>query len=401
MENRDDFDEAPTLVRSPCRRTAKPDGIEGQLLLGKYRILRCLAKGGMGVIYLARVEGAAGFIKPVVVKRVLPSFANAPEYIESFIHEAQVLAALHDPGIANVIDFEKTESGYLMVLEYVHGFEVKEWTNYLAQKGERIPCDIAVMILISVLTTLQHVHGLRREKTRLPEIVHRDISPANIMIDAEGRIKLVDFGIALFLPTTPLEYDANEEIPFMGKLPYAAPELLRGRRPSAASDIFACGVTLHELLTGRNEFVGHDTSETIHNVMTHHLSPIGAYCRHAPEGIDNIIGKATQKKADERFQSAGAFAEALRSILATQEYVLLNKLAGMVQRDFHSEEMILYLDTPSLEERDMAWQTSSFLPESVLNDPYVTAHYRSNEKIESFEWETLPTSLQDDSGKIK
>jgi eukaryotic-like serine/threonine-protein kinase len=353
----------PTLAPPRRHQHAVKDDMTGALLLGRYRIVRRLSSGGMGVVYLARVEGAEGFVKPVVVKRVLPQFASERNFVKMFIREAQLLASLNTPGIANVLDFERIQSGYLMVLEYVHGFEVREWMKYLKQKERCIPTEIAIAIAISVLTTLQHVHGLRQNEANARQIVHRDVTPSNIMVDVEGRIKLVDFGIA-WTPEAGTEIITGDAKLFKGKFSYAAPELLNGQPATPLSDIYACGVTLHEMLVGYNTFAAGDPASTIRRIMTERLGPIHDYRDDAPSGIDGVIGKATEPNPRLRFQSAEVFAEALRQVLPVREHDALRLLGGLAHADFNNDDMPEFLGVESLGERERAWRSPSVVPKS-------------------------------------
>src|SRR5512142_2569019 len=131
------------------------DRMIGQLLLGRYRIVQLLAQGGMGAVYLARVEGAAGFSKPVVIKRILPHLSDSVEDQERFISEAKILSTIHHPGIVDVIDFGKAGGAYLMVLEYVHGYHLGQWSKYVIRTRKVMPWAPSVQVIVSVLGALQ------------------------------------------------------------------------------------------------------------------------------------------------------------------------------------------------------------------------------------------------------
>jgi serine/threonine protein kinase len=346
------------------------DYLVGQLLLGRYRVVRKLAAGGMGVVYLARSEGAAGFVKPVVVKVVLPSFASDRDFAGMFAREANILSNLKDPGIVDVIEFAAEDHKYLMIMEYVHGFQVREWVRFLRQKKQRIPVAIAIQIVISVLDALDHAHGLTNPDGTSMGIVHRDISPSNIMIDTDGRIKLVDFGIAV-TDSSSVDYHTKAGA-FKGKLSYSAPELFSGNKASVQSDVYSCGVTLHELLLGKNDFAGRDEASTLRNVLTQSPRPIGASRKGEYRGVNLIIRKALAKEPENRFQSAAGFASALRNIHRSTERETIQSLSQILQKDF-GDEMADYLGVESLAKRDRAWRFPSETPEAPLGPTRTTA----------------------------
>ncbi|HVZ32049.1 MAG TPA: serine/threonine-protein kinase, partial [Polyangiaceae bacterium] len=171
-------------------------GSASQYVLGRYRMLRRLAKGGMGVVYLGRLEGAAGFAKPVVIKRILQDAEERSENTARFIREAQILSNLQHPGIVGVLDFGEEAEGHAMILEYVHGYDLGRWLKYLQLSSRRMHWEEAVFILLRVLDALSYAHGLTRSDGSPAQVLHRDISPGNVLIDVDGRVRLLDFGIA-------------------------------------------------------------------------------------------------------------------------------------------------------------------------------------------------------------
>lgn len=339
------------------------DDVTGRTFLGRYRIVRKLASGGMGVVYLARAEGAAGFVKPVVVKLILPSLASQSDFLGMFIREARILANLKDPGIVNVIDFAEERGCYIMVLEYVHGYQISEWTRFLNKKGRQIPTPVAIQIMINVLDSLHHAHNVTDEEGKPMQIIHRDISPTNIMIDVDGRTKLVDFGIALMEADDPDGYKTQNQS-FKGKLSYAAPELFFHDKVSVQSDIFACGVTLHEILVGKNEFNSKNHATTMQRILYHQPSLVRKIRLDAPNQIDTVIQKALAKNPKNRYTEAKQMADALKEINAVSEREAGQMLTVLVQDDFN-DEMAELVGVESLRKRDRAWRNPSDVPAVV------------------------------------
>lgn len=335
------------------------DDMTGRLLLGRYRILRRLATGGMGVVYLARSEGAAGFVKPVVVKLILPLLASNQEFSGMFAREARILANMQHPGIVSVIEFAEELDCYIMVLEYVHGFQLAEWKKYLVSKGQVIPTNVVIQVVINVLDALHYAHTLKDHDGELIKIIHRDISPANIMLDLDGHIKLVDFGIAFVSENTEGFKTTNQS--FKGKLSYSAPELFSNQKATVRSDVYSCGITLHEILVGKNEYFFRDHASIVNAVLKHVPSSVHLKRDDAPAEIDEVIWKAVAKKPEQRYKSAAEFADALRSISAAPEHQSLATLTELVRHDF-SEEMSDFLGVESLRSRGRAWRTPSLIP---------------------------------------
>ena len=173
------------------------DQLVGLTVLGRYRIVQTLARGGMGAVYLGRTEGAEGFARPVVIKRVLPALMGDSEIAQLFVQEARILADLQHPNIVGVLDFGQQDDGtYVTVFEYVNGYSLAEWSRFLEQQRERLPIDAALHIVGRVLDALEHAHAFRRVDGKQVQVIHRDVSPSNVLLSDQGTVKLLDFGIA-------------------------------------------------------------------------------------------------------------------------------------------------------------------------------------------------------------
>ncbi len=331
----------------------------GRTVLDRYRVVRRLARGGMGVVYLARSEGAAGFARPVVVKRILPAMAYEESMAKMFVREARILSNLNHPNIVSVLDFAEENDAYVMVIEYVHGYHVGNWAKFCWQQGTRVPALLAMHIVIKVLDALHHAHTMTRADGTPYQIVHRDISPANVHLSVDGQVKLLDFGIARVSHGAG-EYQ-TEEIALKGKLPYISPELFRSGEPSPKSDLYAAGVMLHELLVGKNEFRGKEMSETVGRVVNHHASPVASIRKDIPERLDDVIAKALQKDPHRRYPDAAAFARDLRMLRAMSESDADAMLAKRVAADF-THEMSSRMGLVSLDELDDAWRNPPKVP---------------------------------------
>jgi serine/threonine protein kinase len=305
----------------------------GQVLLGRYRVLRRLALGGMGAVYLARTEGARGFSKPVVVKRILPIWGDDEEIASLFAREARILSQLQDPGIVSVIDFGQIGDGTLvMVLDYVHGYHLAHWLAYLRAVQEQMPVEMAVHIMLRVLSALHYAHTFVKADGKPLQVVHRDVSPTNILLDTSGNVKLVDFGIARAAG------DSNEyktEAPQLrGKFGYLAPELFIGEEPSPQSDVYAAGVVLYELLTGDNPFRGREVTDSYHKALNVEAASAASFRADVSAELAEVVAHALAKDPAQRYASAADFADALRIQRPAADELCQARLRASVQAGF-------------------------------------------------------------------
>ncbi|MCG8556539.1 MAG: protein kinase [Proteobacteria bacterium] len=325
----------------------------GRTVLGRYRIVKRLARGGMGVVYLARTEGAAGFAKPVVVKRILEDLTGDENMARMFIREARIMANLEHPGIVSVLDFGHEDGAYMMVLEYVPGYHLGQWLYYNRLKRHRVPVDWSLHIVAQILDALHYAHTFTQPDGKPTPIVHRDISPSNILLSTDGRVKLLDFGIARMLG------EANEfktqDGRFKGKLAYTAPEAFGGAEPEPASDVYSAGVLLYELISGKNPFRGREMRETFQRVMNYQPPSIHALRDDAPEAIDEVVSRALQKTPRKRFESAHSFSQRLIALRSKPADEIAARLAERTREDFHGD-MPQALGLEPLEVRDRAWR---------------------------------------------
>lgn len=352
---------APRDAMSTSTSVKPSDSLIGSTVLGRYRILRKLARGGMGAVYLARTEGAAGFARPVVIKRILPTLMDDDEVAEMFVREARLLSNLQHPNIVTVVDFGQDPDGaYVMVLDYVHGYHLGQWHRYVRAARGAISADVALHIVGRVLDALHYAHTFRRSDGSTLEIVHRDVSPSNILLDVQGNVKLLDFGVAR-VSGDETTYRSHSGKQLTGKLPYLALELFKGEEPSARSDVYSCGVVLYELLSGQNPFAGRETADIYHRVLNVAPPPIHALRDDVPDGIDEVLSKAMHRDPKQRYQSAAQFAQAVRDLRSQPDEVVSTRLSLLLTDDFTSG-MPEALSLEPLHVREQAWRNPSDAP---------------------------------------
>ena len=334
---------------------APRDDMLGATVLGRYRIVARLAQGGMGVVYLARAEGAAGFAKPVVVKRVLPGMTGDERMTRLFVREAKILSNMQHPNIVGVTDFGEEDGAHIMVLDYVRAYQLGLWLTFREEqhqlgKGERLPIEGIVHIVIKVLDALEYSHGLTLPDGSSLEIVHSDVSPANVLVDTDGRVLLLDFGIARMKGE---QTRTTDDKSIRGKFSYLPIEALDGSPPTPMTDVYACGVVLYELLAGENPFTAGDETRTIARVISHEPPPVSQVRPGVSAELDAIVARAMSKDKTKRFASAKDFARELRRVQSVPEDEAARALATLAKVDYAAMPM---KEGSSLAELEEAWR---------------------------------------------
>ncbi|MDF1561458.1 MAG: serine/threonine protein kinase [Deltaproteobacteria bacterium] len=281
-----------------------------QTRFGKYRLLRRLARGGMAEIFLARYEAAAGISKVVVVKKILPAFADNPRFLKMFIDEARVTVGLSHGNIAQVFDFGEIDGSYYLAMEYVQGQALSSVLTRTTEAGLAFPIPIACFVTMEVCKGLGYAHRKCDETGKPLGIVHRDVSPQNVMISYEGQVKVVDFGIA---KAANLAGDTRAGA-LKGKYLYFAPEQARSRPIDARTDVCATGIVLYELLTGRRPYSG-VLMDVLESILKGHFPKPRALEPEIPPSLERIVLKAMAVSPDDRYQSAAEMQEAIGAFL--------------------------------------------------------------------------------------
>src|SRR4051812_8168208 len=283
----------------------------GPVTFGRYTLLERLAVGGMAEVFRAKISSSHGFQKILVIKRILPHLAADPGFVAMFIDEAKLTAQLTHPKIVQILDFGEVNGQYFTALEFIDGFDALGLLRIAAQKRTRIPTQLAVFIVDEILEALDYAHNARDMEGKSMQIVHRDISPSNIFISKRGDVKLGDFGIA----HAKRRESKTQVGTLKGKYGYMSPEQVVGRPIDARSDLFAVGVVLAELLTGRRLFTAPADLDVLLKVRDVRLDRLDKYGADLPPALDAIVRKALKKSARERYQSAVDFRDALSDYL--------------------------------------------------------------------------------------
>jgi serine/threonine protein kinase len=305
--------------------------LDNKLLLGRYRVIRLLGEGGMGTVHLARVEGAEGFTRPVVVKRMKRDMRASDEGNRLFIREAKILSKMQHPGIVGISDFGVEEGAHIMVLEYVHGYTLSTWVEYRLLQHLPLPVDICLFILRRVLDALQYAHHFGAEGKEI-EVVHRDISPDNVLLSDKGYVHLLDFGIASM--SGPDGAGATNSGAFRGKLCYGAPELVHGQAATPRSDQYSAAVLLYELLTAVRLFEADSVAMTFVNMVNVTPQAPSELRPEVPAGLDAVILRALDKDPLKRFESVLALSRELRKHQTEDDEEVSLQLRRLVANEF-------------------------------------------------------------------
>jgi serine/threonine protein kinase len=275
--------------------------------LGPYELGECIGKGGMAVVYKAKVVGPFGFEKQVVIKQLQPALMARPEFFELFTQEARITAQLGHPGIVQVHDFGIVEGIPFLVMEFLDGVNLAQVMRQL--DGKQLPIDVAVIIVTQVCHALGYAHSFRDHARVRRQVVHGDVSPSNIMACRDGTTKLLDFGVARLLG----EFDFEMPPMLTGKSAYMAPEQLRREPFDRRVDVFAAGIVLHELLTGRRLFAAKNDIETLHRVLEARAEPPSHWNPCVPWALDQVVMRALSADPGARYESGEEMARALES----------------------------------------------------------------------------------------
>jgi eukaryotic-like serine/threonine-protein kinase len=280
------------------RRMQRQKAMEGMTRIGPYLLTRKIAQGGMAELYLADYIREDGFRKTVAVKKVLPHLADNRDFIDMFIREARLAALLQHPNVVQIADFGKIQNAYFIAMEYVDGKNLAEIMGFI-KKG--LPVDMAVFLVLKISNGLYYSHTRKDDKTGIPlSIIHRDISPQNILISLNGEVKLSDFGIS----KATSEPSLTQAGVIKGKLSYLSPEQAMGQDVSHQIDIYALGLVFYEILSGRRLYRFANDIEAIRTIPKMTIPPIISTRPDIPAGLNDIVMKCLEKSTVKRYQTA-------------------------------------------------------------------------------------------------
>lgn len=287
------------------------DDIRPGQTIGRYEFLVPIAKGGMAAVWTARQRGSRGFAKTVAIKTMLPMLSQDMQFEQMFLDEAKLAAQIHHPNVVEVLDLGEENDLLYQVMEFVDGESLSAILRAMSKKKVGIPLDIALRIIIDACRGLHAAHELTAVDGTDVGLVHRDISPQNIMITYDGVVKIVDFGVAKAAGRGTSETSAGQ---IKGKAPFMAPEQALGEEVDRRTDIFAMGIVLYLLTTGKHPFRGETDIATLHNILTQQPPSPRVIDPNYPRPLEMVVIRALSRDPSQRFSTAKEMADAISRV---------------------------------------------------------------------------------------
>ncbi|HLK40028.1 MAG TPA: serine/threonine-protein kinase [Polyangiaceae bacterium] len=266
----------------------------------RYRVIEKLESGGMAEVFRAESEGLQGFRKQVAIKRVLPHLSSKKKFISMFLDEARLSAQLSHSNCVQVFDIGVGDNAFFIVMEFVDGANLKSIVEHIKKSGRDFPVEVAVYIALELCKGLAYAHELTDSTGAALHIVHRDMSPPNVLVTKHGEIKIVDFGLA----KANSQLEKSEPGIIKGKFSYLSPEAAMGQEVDARTDIFAVGIILWELLAGQRLFLGDTDFQTVKKVQAAQVPTISQINKKVPAELDRIVARALARDPAQRFTRA-------------------------------------------------------------------------------------------------
>jgi eukaryotic-like serine/threonine-protein kinase len=289
---------------------SEADNVSSRRVVGRYRTYEAIASGGMATVHFGRMLAPLGFARTVAVKRLHREYARDPEFVAMFMDEARLAARIHHPNVVQTLDVVASDGEIFLVMEYVPAASLAQLLLAAEGRAERAPAPVAVAILADVLQGLHAAHEATDEEGNPLDIVHRDVSPQNILVGADGSARVLDFGIA---KATGRAAQVTREGQLKGKFAYMAPEQVTNVGVTRQSDIFAASIVLWEALTGRRLFQGQSEAAVLARVLSAPIEPPSKYAPELPPGLDAVVLRGLARDLSERYATAREMARDLEA----------------------------------------------------------------------------------------
>jgi serine/threonine-protein kinase len=283
----------------------------GGRIVGRYEVWGEIASGGMASVHFGRLVGPIGFSRIVALKCLHPHFAKDAEFVAMFVDEARVASRIHHPNVVPILDVVSTEGELFLVMEYVPGEALSRLLKAVHAQGARVPPPIASTILAGVLHGLHAAHDAKNERGEPLDVVHRDVSPQNILVGLDGASRVLDFGVAKAVGRLQMTHEGQMK----GKLAYMSPEQARGRPVDRTTDVYAAAVVLWEVLTGHRLFQADDPQTLISKVLTETAPAPSKIAPELPRAADQVVLRGLAREPGDRFPTALEMAAALESAI--------------------------------------------------------------------------------------
>jgi serine/threonine protein kinase len=327
----------------PDNRQHTMRGLSPGTRLGRYTVVRRIGSGGMAELYLGRLDGPDGFCKPVALKLMHPHLSDDKHFAQMFLKEARIAAALEHPAIVQVLDVGEFGGEYFMALEYVHGKDLRRLLADL--RGTPMPRGAALRVVLEVGRALHYAHRLRDPGGRALGIVHRDVSPSNVLLSFQGSAKLADFGVAKIAERS----NVTQSGALKGKLGYMSPEQCQQEHVDARSDVFSLGVVLYEATTGRRAFKADQPVTVMNKVIDGEWVPPVRFVPDYPHRLHQILARALAVDVDQRWPSAEALCEALERFASEAGLDTRAEALAVFLAERYGQPALPQLEVPTLE----------------------------------------------------
>lgn len=302
---------------------------------GKYLLLERISVGGMAEVFTAKAFGAEGFEKILAIKRILPSMVEDDDFIRMFIDEAKIAGQLSHANIGQLFELGRIDDSHFIAMEYVWGKDLLQLQNRLRQLKRKLPWEAATYIASKVCDGLDYAHRKRDANGEPLNIVHRDVSPQNVLVSYEGDVKIIDFGIAKAVNNS----TTTQAGVLKGKFSYMSPEQVLGKAIDRRSDLFAIGTTLFELCTGERLFTGESDYAILDKVRKALVPSPRVFNPNLPHELERIVLKSLKLNASERYQSASEFQEALMGLLQREGKSYSGSQLSLLMRELFEQEI--------------------------------------------------------------
>ncbi|MDP7040123.1 MAG: serine/threonine-protein kinase [Myxococcota bacterium] len=293
---------------------------------GRYLLIERIGEGGMAEIFWAQAQGFGGFEKELVIKRILPHLSEDPDFVEMFLREANLAARLQHPNIVQNYDIGCEEDVYFIAMEYVEGITVKDMLSHSARNSQKLPVEMVVFIARQFLRGLAFVHEYKDKSGQALGLIHRDITPSNVMVSRQGEVKVADFGVAKAqvgdLKT------ATDSGSLKGKMGYLSPEQIIGEKVDHRLDIFAAGIVLYEMLTSRRLFKGSSDYNTLWLIQNGPVESLRGQRKDVSELLERIVFRALERDTEKRYQNSAQLAEDLDRLSQVENFSFDTKDLG-------------------------------------------------------------------------
>src|SRR5258705_9274554 len=311
-----------------------PSAMRQPIKFGNYLLGERIAVGGMAEVFVAKAFGVEGFERLLAIKKILATMGEDAEFIHMFVDEARIAVQLSHANIVQVLELGKHDENLYIAMEYISGRDLRQLIERFRKREQSVPVPQACLIVAEVCEALDYAHRKRDAQGRPLGIVHRDVSPQNVLVSFEGEVKLIDFGIAKAAG----KGSKTQAGILKGKFGYMSPEQVRGLPVDRRSDVFSCGIVLYELLTGERLFVGESDFSTLEKVRNVEILPPSPYNRKIPDELERILLKHLAKDVEDRYQNSIDLHDELQAFVYTAgEFYSRKDLAAWMKKVFARE----------------------------------------------------------------